>query len=209
MIQFDKAVERHNKLILTELKDAGVTCWIAGGALRSYFTGDKVVDYDLFFPSQIEYDKAKQYFLNNDDNSKKIEVKWESDNGMKIRYNGRTFDLVKKFFTSPQESIQEFDFTVSMLAIDTEKVYHGETTFIDLAKKQLMLNKLPYPASTMKRAFKYYKKGYTMCVGEMRKLAEAIQKMPPIEVKKENDNNVDNDQERSSMNDDAFFGGID
>lgn len=208
MIQFDKAVERHNKLILTELKEAGINCWIAGGAIRDYFSSSKVTDYDLFFPNQTEYDKAKAYFT-----SKDAEVKWESDNGMKVRYNGKTFDLVKKFFSSPEESIQNFDFTVCMLAVDTEKVYHGETTFIDLSKRQLMLNKLPFPASTLSRAFKYYKKGYVMCAGEMRKLVEAIQKMPIVTNQKEKTENTgnqnDSEENRSSMDDALFFGGID
>lgn len=46
-----------------------------------------------------------------------------------------------------------------MFAVDNEKIYHGETTFIDLAKRQLMINKITYPASSMSRAFRYYKKG--------------------------------------------------
>ena len=41
-----------------------------------------------------------------------------------------------------------------------------------------MLNKIPFPASTMSRAFRYYKKGFYMCQGEMKKLIDAIQKMP-------------------------------
>ena len=129
MIQFTNAVERYGKLILNELKEANVKCWIAGGALRDYFNGVNVnTDYDLFFPNEVEYEKANTYFK-----AKGCEVKWESDNGMKIVYVGKTFDLVKKFFNSPQETIEAFDFTVSMFAVDTERVYHGDTSFIDLA----------------------------------------------------------------------------
>ena len=134
MIQFDNAVERYGKLILNELKDANVNCWLAGGALRDYFLGIAVkTDHDLFFPNEMEYEKAKTYFK-----AKGAEIKWESENGMKLIHNGKTFDLVKKFFANPQETIDAFDFTVSMFAVDTEKIYHGETSFIDLAKKQLM-----------------------------------------------------------------------
>lgn len=51
MIQFDNAVERYSKIILTELKDAGIKCWLAGGALRDYFMGVPIkTDYDLFSP---------------------------------------------------------------------------------------------------------------------------------------------------------------
>lgn len=203
MIQFENAVERYNKIILTELKDAGIICWIAGGALRDYFMGAPIkTDLDIFFPSEQEFEKCSVFFR-----AKGATVKWESDNGMKVVYNGKTFDLVKHYYAGPQECIDSFDFTVSMFAVDTEKVYHGETSFIDLAKRQLMLNKIPYPASTMSRAFRYYKKGFSMCLGEMKKLVEAIQDMP-----KPDEENTGTDEHPSPSGDKdlgTFFIGID
>lgn len=201
MIQMTNAVERYNKIILNELKESNINCWIAGGALRDYFAGVKVnTDYDLFFPNEQEYNKCKDYFK-----SKDCFIKWESDNGMKINYNNRTFDLVKKYFPTPKDTINEFDFTVSMFAVDFENVYYGETTFIDLAKRQLMINKITYPASTMSRAFRYYKKGFNMCLGEMKKLIESIQNMPkPEQVS--NETNEDNVSSGDVM---GFFIGID
>jgi len=186
-----------------ELKEVDIKCWIAGGALRDYFMAKPITtDYDLFFPNENEYNKCVTFFK-----TKKAEVKWESDNGMKIVYNGKTFDLVKKFFATPKETIDAFDFTVSMFAVDIENVYYGETTFMDLAKRQLMINKITYPASTMSRAFRYYKKGFSMCLGEMKKLVEAIQDMPKPEPK--NEEQSQNEEEKSSGDDLAFFVGID
>ena len=203
MIQITNAVERYGKLILNEMKEADIKCWLAGGALRDYFMGVPVkTDYDMFFPNEVEYKKARTYFENKD-----CEIKWESDNGCKIKYKDLTYDLVKKFFTDPQTTIESFDFTVSMFAVDNEKIYHGETTFIDLAKRQLMINKITYPASTMSRAFRYYKKGFSMCLGEMKKLVEAIQDMPKPEPK--NEEQSQNEEEKSSGDDLAFFVGID
>lgn len=177
MIQFDNAVSRYNKIILDELKKADIVCWIAGGALRDYFMGVAIkTDIDLFFPNEAEYTKCAQHMRKGG-----ATLEWESNNGMKLKYNGRLYDLVKFYSPSPQETIDEFDFTVSMIAIDCDKVYFGETTFIDLAKRQLMLNKLQFPANTMRRAFRYYKKGFSMCVGEMEKLVIAIQDMPKPE----------------------------
>lgn len=202
MIQITNAVERYRKLILNELKEADIKCWIAGGALRDYFAGVKVnTDYDLFFPNETEYEKARVYFK-----AKDCRIKWESDNGMKLVYNGKTFDLVKKYFATPKETIDAFDFTVSMFAVDFDNLYFGETTFMDLAKRQLMFNKITYPASTMSRSFRYYKKGFTMCMGEMKKLVEAIQDMPKEESQKQIE---ENGQQKSSGDDIAFFVGID
>lgn len=202
MIQFDNAVERYNKIILTEMKEANINCWLAGGAIRDYFMGVPIkTDYDMFFPNEDEYNKASKHFK-----AANAEIKWESDNGMKVKHKGKTFDLIKKYWNNPQETIDAFDFTVSMFAVDNERVYHGESSFIDLSKRQLMLNQIPFPASTMSRAFRYYKKGFTMCMGEMKKLVEAIQGMPKPEPKEEDNNNS---TEASSGEFGAFFTGID
>lgn len=203
MIQLDNAVERYRKIILTELKNSDIKCWLAGGAIRDYFMGVKIdTDYDLFFPNEIEYNKCKVFFK-----AKNAVIKWESDNGMKVRYNHRTFDLVKKYFDTPQLTIDNFDFTVSMFAIDFDKLYYGESTFIDLAKRQLILNKIPFPASTLSRAFRYYGKGFKMCLGEMKKLCEAIQLMP----KQEPQETKGNEETEISSGDalSTFFIGID
>lgn len=204
MKQLENAVERYSKLILSELKEeAKANCWIAGGALRDYFMGFPVkTDYDIFFPSEEEYKKVSEYLK-----SKDAEVKWESDNGMKVRYNGKTYDLVKKFFKDPQETIDAFDFTASMLAVDMEKVYFGETTFIDLAKRQLIINKITFPASSLSRAFRYYKKGFSMCRGEMKVLIESIQNMPKEE--KSDSDEEKSPEEMSSGELADFFIGID
>lgn len=206
MIQFDNAVQRYGKLILNEMKEAGIKCWLAGGALRDYFMGVPVkTDYDMFFPNEIEYEKARMYFK-----AKDCEIKWESENGCKMKYNGNTFDLVKKFFPTPQDTIDAFDFTVSMFAVDNEKIYHGETTFIDLAKRQLMFNKITYPASTLSRSFRYYKKGFTMCLGEMKRLFDAIQETPKEEAKDNGEQPESaNPENQSSGNLRALFSGID
>lgn len=202
MIQLDNAVERYNKLILTELKEVGIKCWLAGGALRDYFSGVHVkTDYDMFFPSELEFEKAKIYFK-----IRECEIKWESENGLKIVYKGNTYDLVKKYFPSPQRTIEAFDFTVSQFAVDFETIYYGESSFIDLAKKQLMINKITYPASSLSRAFRYYQKGFGMCKGEMRKLYDAIQNdkpdVPPLSIE-------DAPDEKSSGDLFNFWVGID
>lgn len=202
MIQFTNCINRYKSLILDELHSANIICWIAGGSIRDYFMGKPIkTDHDLFFPDERNYELAAVYFK-----AKNAEVIWESDNGMKVVYEGKKFDLVKFFFKTPQETIENFDFTVSMFAVDINQVYHGETSFMDLAKKQLMLNKIPYPASTLSRAFRYYNKGFRMCAEEMKKLCLAIQDMP----KKEEQQNDTNDSEELSSKDlGGFFFGID
>lgn len=206
MIQLDNAVKRYKKIILDELYEKNIKCWIGGGAIRDYFMGVPITtDHDIFFPNEDEFNKCLSYFKDNN-----CKIVWESDNGVKLKHNDRTFDLVKKYFPDPQSSINEFDFTVSMFAVDAEKVYYGKTTFIDLAKRQLMINKITYPASTLSRAFRYHTKGFKICLGEIKKIIEAIQDMPKEEKKSKGvDLNNKDEKETTSAEMIDFFIGID
>ena len=190
MIQIDNCVKYFSNLILDELKEICIT-WVGGGCVRDYFSVGKLTSgIDLFFNCEEDYLKAKkyfveQYFINKTKEEdgktiitqtpkKKAKVIFENDNVTKIIYNGRPYDLVRKFFPSPEETIKKFDFTVCCAAVDIHKVYTHDTFFIDLAKRQLMINELPFPLSTMWRMQKYIQKGYFMCSGEMLKLSKAI-----------------------------------
>lgn len=202
MIQHDNAIEYFGNIILKDLSEIKVKCWVAGGSVRDYWMGRPGRgDIDIFFPSNLDFEKARDFLLGQRD-SKTI---WESENGMKILCGGRKFDLVKKLFSSPQETIEAFDFTVSMFAIDDKSVYHGETSFIDLSRRQLMINKITYPASTMSRTLRYNQKGFRICSQELKKIIEAIQDMP--KAPENNQQQIEDAENQSSGS--AFFQGID
>lgn len=98
-IRFQNCINKFNDIILTELYKKEIKCWIAGGSVRDYFMGIPVkTDIDLFFPDLVNYNKAAKHFKDND-----AEIKWESENGMKVLYKKKTFDLVKIFFKNPKK----------------------------------------------------------------------------------------------------------
>lgn len=191
IIQFSNCIDFFNKMILTELTPV-CKCWIAGGCVRDYFSIGRISsDIDFYFPTDEEFEKCKQYLLHQDfveveeaqDDGSVQKVKkekplatflFENENVIKLKYKGRKVDIIKKLFSSPQETIDAFDFTVCCAAVDGVKIYHHETFFIDLAKRQLMINQLPFPLSTLSRLQRYVQKGYYMCNGEMLKLSQAI-----------------------------------
>jgi hypothetical protein len=163
-----------NNLILAELRKNGIDSWIAGGTLRDYFS-EKALnsDCDIFFPNIDEFNKAKNYLA-----SKGAKTIWESENGMKVTYKGKTFDLIKIFNPSPKETISRFDFTISMFATDGKEIYFGENSFKDLQDKKLVLNTMVNPLSTLKRVLKHYKKGFTMSADETKKLYGYLNNQP-------------------------------
>lgn len=174
MIQFNNTIKHYGKLILDDLPHG---CWIAGGSLRNYFTGlsSTASDIDIFFENQQTFDVVLEYMKNTLEGV----VKYENERVTRIVVDKyKRFDLVKHLYPEgPQSCIDSFDFTVSMLAVDKTKFYHGETTFIDLSKRQIMLNeycKNQHPLSTLARVIKYVKKGYHICNEEISKLYTII-----------------------------------
>jgi hypothetical protein len=189
-VQLDNCVKFFSKIILNELSEVCMT-WIGGGCVRDYFSVGKLTsDIDLYFPDEAEFNKCKEYLMkatmrtvkeNIDDEEVIKEVPkpkavklFENDTVLKVKYNNRLYDVIKRYFPSPDLTITEFDFTVCCAAVDRRQIYTHNTFFIDLAKRQLMINKLPFPLSTLWRMQKYIQKGYYMCSGEMLKLAKAI-----------------------------------
>lgn len=169
-IRFKNCVEKFRKVILNELLEEEIQCWVAGGSVRDYFMGIPIkTDIDIFFPDKNNYDKASNYFKKNN-----AIIKWESDKGMKILYKNKTFDIIKMFFKNPKETINAFDFTVSMFAVDKDNVYYDDMSFIDLSKRQLMINKITFPESTTSRMNRYLKKGFNICNGELYKIIKSI-----------------------------------
>src|SRR5947209_7117045 len=59
------------------------------------------------------------------------------------------------FYTTVEECLDSFDFTICQLAVHKGKLYVGIYTMWDLAWKRLALHKLTYGAATVRRLLKY------------------------------------------------------
>jgi hypothetical protein len=155
----------------SDVKPIDATCWIAGGALRDYFSvGYPQSDIDVFFPNQDEFEKVKNCLLVKT----QCEISFENEKICVFNIDKRRFELVKVFFPNPQATIQEFDFTVCCCAVDKVDVYMHEDFYADLAKRRLVINKLPFPLSTLQRLQKYIRKGYSICNGGLLDISKGI-----------------------------------
>lgn len=200
MVQIENCIKYFNKLILNELKTLEIEAWVAGGAVRDYFSeGFLTSDIDLYFSTLKNFEKCKTFFIRTDG-----KIVFENDKVIKFKWKDKKIDLVKTVFNNPQHSIDSFDFTVCCAAVDNDNLYYNPTFFIDLSKKQLMINKLDYPISTLWRLQKYNLKGFRICKGELTKIIEAIQNSKPINTQNESEI-IDNIESDSS----DIFKGID
>lgn len=171
MKQIDDAISYFNWLILDEFQD--IKCWIAGGAVRDYFSyGKPKSDIDIFFPNQEEFDKADSKLFSNIENK----LLKSSENAKLFKHKHGLIHIIQKhFYETPNDIINSFDFTVCCAAIgkDCGLIYH-ETFFIDLARRKLVINSLPFPLSSLQRLQKYIKKGFWICNGGLLELSKAL-----------------------------------
>lgn len=155
--------------------------WIAGGAITSYLSGDKIKDFDLFFKTRKDACKVVIELRN------KFEFKMHfcTDQAIKghIKINGQKYniDIVKNLFKEPIETIQKFDFTVCCLAVDKEAFYYHQSASFDILRRKLVVNDLPFPVSTTRRMTKYIKKGYSICNGTIMEILSATRNLPEEE----------------------------
>jgi len=172
MKQIDRCVTYFKQFILDELP---ANCWIAGGAIRDFFSlGYCSSDIDVFFPSMEEFIKADDWLKGREN----VKCTFRNEMVVNYKYKKHKVQLIKThFFSSPQETIANFDFTVACGAVDKEMLYAHDTFFIDLAGRRIVINSLPFPLSTLQRLQRYIKKGYTICNGGLLEIAKGIQKL--------------------------------
>lgn len=78
------------------------------------------------------------------------------------------------WYEDGQHIIDTFDLTVTQVAIDKDFVYVNPLTILDLANKKLVLHRMQFPASTLRRIIKYSAKGFYACPGSLVNIATKI-----------------------------------
>lgn len=80
------------------------------------------------------------------------------------------------WYDNAEHVIDSFDLTVAQFACDpkTSEIVLNPAAILDLARKRIVLHRMQFPASTMRRVIKYTNKGYYACPGALVKIAEAI-----------------------------------
>jgi len=165
-------IDYFNTRFFAPLAEKGATnLWIAGGAVRDWFTHRRPqADIDFWFANMEDWDKAKKAAE---------ELGWrlekETPASVNFKHKGQWIQFIKKhFFKDMEDSLNNFDFTVCCGAVDKNRVLVHQDFFIDLAMRRLAFHALPYPAATFKRAAKYTGKGFKFCPTQQNRLLEAL-----------------------------------
>lgn len=92
--------------------------------------------------------------------------------------NGRPdLQLIKlAWYEDAEHVIDTFDFTCVQFATDGKDLIMNPLGVFDLARKRLVLHRMQFPASTLRRLLKYSQKGFYACPGALAKIAEEVGK---------------------------------
>jgi hypothetical protein len=77
------------------------------------------------------------------------------------------------WYRDAEQVIDSFDLTVAQFAIDihTAELICNPLSIMDLLGKKIVLHRMQFPSSTLRRIIKYTKKGYYACAGSLGKVA--------------------------------------
>lgn len=160
------AVAYFTKLVLGDIDDG----WVAGGAVRDYFThGMPKSDIDIFFHGEPAFTAAKAKLR------KKYGITRENSAFTEFRVRNKRVQLIQsRYFPTADETIAAFDFTVCCAAVTRGFVAHHPCFFEHLAARKLVINALPFPLSTMERMQKYIRKGFSICNEGLLSISTAV-----------------------------------
>ena len=154
--------------------------WIAGGCIRRLVSNEKPFesDIDFFFANEEQLVSFRNSLL-----GLKAEVTKESEFNIeyKLCLDNKIYKIqaIKiKFYSNIEEVLNSFDFTICQFAFDGSTLYCGEYSLWDLSRKRLVINKVTYGVSTVRRLLKYTKQGYYACAGCLSSVLESVARDP-------------------------------
>jgi hypothetical protein len=188
----EKSVWDYIKVMKLDLYMIGHKGFIAGGCFKNIFMNEKIKDIDIFFENDTDRADAESYYDSNEDYYEYY--KNDKVKAYKHRHNQTQVELVKTVYGTPEEILNNFDFTVAKFAYfkkrekdedgeekTTYKCLIHENFFEHLALKRTVLDdKIPFPVSTFERMIRYTNYGFYPCRETKKKLIEAIYALPEL-----------------------------
>lgn len=156
--------------------------WLVGGCVRRHIAQ---------MPQESDCDVA----FANEEQLQALRSTMEASGFTKKRETTAHVELCGKVGKRPEQLIQllrighlpsleatldSFDFTICQFGYDGTDLVAGQFSLWDLARRRLVLHKLTFGASTVRRMTKYAKQGFTFCQGTIVSILEAVVKDPSV-----------------------------
>lgn len=134
---------------------------IAGGAVRDHLLGKKPKDYDIFvlYSSAWDFDKAKEEIspILSDLIQVEPSVEWHRSEPYlvaTVKWNDLEIQVMVSPMQTKEELVGSFDWNICLFAYDGE-FFCGEKIEEIESGKELKLNTVTFPLSTMRRGFRF------------------------------------------------------
>lgn len=154
--------------------------WCAGGAIRRTLLKQALdSDFDFFFRSAdelAEWEKklpATFALIRETEHHKHWKGTIEGS-ALPIEVQAIRF----RYYESAADVIDSFDYTITQVALDGDKLVTTPYALWDLGRKRLAIHKVTYPVATMRRMLKYARQGFTACSGCMATLLKETATSP-------------------------------
>lgn len=165
--------------------------FIAGGCFKNFFSKEKPRDIDVYFETKQQFDNALLIASRNTSFRKH----YSNDNVdafiFTYKDNDYVVELVKKFFLTPKELLDRFDFTICKFAVyykavrtDPNNILTEKRTMCELydpdffehlfLKKLVTDDNIVLPYNTFTRMIKYIRYGYLPCMETKSKIIEGL-----------------------------------
>ena len=190
LVEFEQRNLVSNRLFENICENLPEGVILGAGFLLSVVQEDKhAKDIDFFFLSDVALQNMMKLMESPGDvwafqDYEMVTELSETNDGSSLRYiqykhkKGKRPDiqLIKLvYYDSPEAIIDSFDFTCVQFACDGRNVIFNPLSIMDVSKKRLVLHRMQFPSSTMRRMIKYAQKGYYVCPGALTKIAQEIQ----------------------------------
>lgn len=155
--------------------------WIAGGVVRGWFKGgEKLSDVDVFFNREESLIKYSELLIN-----KGFKKTSEHKNAITFIHEDLIVQCIRvKYYDSLETLLDSFDFTVCQFAWDGVKIFASSEAIISVLRGHLGVHKLEgNVVDSLRRAFKYTKKGYYPCNGTIMKIANSLKGLTEEQIK--------------------------
>lgn len=155
--------------------------WIAGGAIRGWFSGtEKLVDIDIFFNSE---EACNSYSI---EVLKRKNLLNANPNAETYSWNGTRVQCIRRaWYPTKEDLLDSFDFTVCQFVWDGIDVYATPEAIVSVLRNHLGAHNInkEFAVDSLRRAFKYCKRGYHPCNGTIEKIALSLQNLTPEEIR--------------------------
>ena len=166
-----------------DIPDVSLFGWIAGGAIRRWFNAkEDLSDVDVFFQADLA-------FVDYCEQLTKAGFTQVNSHANAVTFNKG--DLLVQcirlgFYPTVEKLLDSFDFTVCQFAWDGKKIYATPQSIMSVLRGHLGAHNInrDFAVDSLRRAFKYSRKGFQPCNGTIQKMANSLRGLTEEQVKK-------------------------